>query len=45
MITNKLTTPIPSQPTLDQILDKLYSEGMESLSLQEKKILETYSKN
>lgn len=45
MITNKLTTPIPTQPTLDQILDKLYSEGMESLSLQEKKILETYSKN
>ena len=45
MITNKLTTPTPSQPTLDQILDKLYSDGMESLSLQEKKILETYSKN
>jgi hypothetical protein len=32
------------QPTLDQILDKLYSDGLESLSVQEKNILETYSK-
>jgi hypothetical protein len=32
-------------PTLDQILEKLYSEGMSSLSIQEKNILETYSKN
>jgi hypothetical protein len=32
-------------PTLDQILDKLHSEGMSSLSIQEKNILETYSKN
>ena len=32
------------QPTLDQILDKLYSDGIESLSVQEKNILETYSK-
>lgn len=32
-------------PTLDQILDKLHSEGMSSLSVQEKNILETYSKN
>jgi hypothetical protein len=45
IIANKLTSPEPQQPTLDQILDKLYSEGMESLSLQEKTILETYSKN
>jgi hypothetical protein len=33
-----------SQPSLDQILDKLYSDGLESLSVQEKNILETYSK-
>jgi hypothetical protein len=32
-------------PTLDQILDKLYSEGMDSLSLKEKNVLETYSQN
>jgi hypothetical protein len=45
IMANKLSTPLPIQPTLDQILDKLYSEGMDSLSVQEKKILETYSKN
>jgi hypothetical protein len=32
-------------PTLDQILDKLYSEGMDSLSSKEKNILKTYSQN
>ena len=32
-------------PTLDQILEKLYSEGMDSLSSKEKNILETYSQN
>lgn len=44
IMTKKLSTPQPPQPTLDQILDKLYSEGMDSLSVQEKEILETYSK-
>ena len=39
---DKNTTP---NPTLDQILDKLYSEGMDSLSSKEKTILETYSQN
>ena len=39
---NKDTTPTP---TLDQILDKLYSEGIDSLSSKEKNILETYSQN
>ena len=39
---DKNTTP---NPTLDQILDKLYSEGMDSLSLKEKTILQTYSQN
>jgi regulator of replication initiation timing len=39
---NKDVTP---NPTLDQILDKLYSEGIESLSSKEKNILETYSQN
>lgn len=34
-----------SNPTLDQILDKLYSEGIDSLSSKEKNILETYSQN
>jgi len=38
----KNTTP---NPTLDQILDKLYSEGMDSLSSKEKTILQTYSQN
>jgi regulator of replication initiation timing len=42
ILKNKTTTP---NPTLDQILDKLYSEGMDSLSSKEKKILETYSQN
>lgn len=39
---NKNTTP---NPTLDQILDKLYSDGIDSLSSKEKNILETYSQN
>jgi regulator of replication initiation timing len=39
---NKTTDP---NPTLDQILDKLYSEGIDSLSSKEKNILETYSQN
>lgn len=39
---NKITDPTP---TLDQILDKLYSEGINSLSSKEKNILETYSQN
>lgn len=39
---NKNTTPTP---TLDQILDKLYSEGIDSLSSKEKNILQTYSQN
>ena len=39
---NKDITPTP---TLDQILDKLYSEGIDSLSSTEKNILETYSQN
>ena len=39
---NKITDPTP---TLDQILDKLYSEGIDSLSSKEKNILETYSQN
>ena len=39
---DKNTTP---NPTLDQILDKLYSEGMDSLSSKEKNILQTYSQN
>jgi hypothetical protein len=39
---NKDTTPTP---TLDQILDKLYSEGIDSLSSKEKNILQTYSQN
>jgi len=39
---NKDITPTP---TLDQILDKLYSDGIDSLSSKEKNILETYSKN
>ena len=42
IIKNKNTTP---NPTLDQILDKLYSEGIDSLSSTEKNILETYSQN
>jgi regulator of replication initiation timing len=42
IIRNKDVTP---NPTLDQILDKLYSEGMDSLSSKEKTILETYSQN
>ena len=33
------------KPTLDQILDKILSKGVESLSIFEKEILETYSKN
>jgi hypothetical protein len=33
------------KPTLDQILDKILSKGVESLSVFEKEILETYSKN
>lgn len=36
---------IEPNPTLDQILDKLYSEGMDSLSSKEKNILQTYSQN
>ena len=39
---NKTTDP---NPTLDQILDKLYSEGIDSLSSKEKNILQTYSQN
>jgi hypothetical protein len=39
---NKTKEPTP---TLDQILDKLYSEGIDSLSSKEKNILETYSQN
>ena len=39
---NKITEPTP---TLDQILDKLYSDGIDSLSSKEKNILETYSQN
>jgi len=39
---NKDITPTP---TLDQILDKLYSDGINSLSSKEKNILETYSQN
>ena len=39
---NKDITPTP---TLDQILDKLYSDGIDSLSSKEKNILETYSQN
>lgn len=42
IIKNKKTNP---NPTLDQILDKLYSEGIDSLSSKEKNILETYSQN
>jgi hypothetical protein len=39
---NKNSDP---NPTLDQILDKLYSQGMDSLSSKEKNILQTYSQN
>jgi regulator of replication initiation timing len=39
---NKITEP---NPTLDQILEKLYSEGINSLSSKEKNILQTYSQN
>ena len=39
---NKITDPYP---TLDQILEKLYSEGIDSLSSKEKNILQTYSQN
>jgi hypothetical protein len=39
---DKTTTP---NPTLDQILDKLYSDGIDSLSPTEKNILKTYSQN
>ena len=39
---NEIINPTP---TLDQILDKLYSEGMDSLSSKEKNILKTYSQN
>lgn len=39
---NKIIDP---NPTLDQILDKLYSEGIDSLSSKEKNILQTYSQN
>jgi hypothetical protein len=42
IMNNKKTEP---NPTLDQILDKLYSEGIDSLSSKEKNILETYSQN
>ncbi len=45
MIYNKIITPKSVQPTLDQLLDKLCLEGMDSLSVQEREILETYSKN
>jgi len=33
------------KPSLDQILDKILTKGVESLSIFEKEILETYSKN
>jgi len=33
------------KPSLDQILDKILSKGVQSLSTFEKEILETYSKN
>lgn len=33
------------QPTLDQLLDKIKSDGVESLSKYEMGILENYSKN
>ena len=39
---NKITDP---NPTLDQILEKLYSDGIDSLSSKEKNILQTYSQN
>jgi hypothetical protein len=42
IMNNKKTEP---NPTLDQILDKLYSEGIDSLSSKEKNILENYSQN
>lgn len=44
LITGYVKNTAPT-PTLDQILDKLYSDGLESLSVQEKNILETYSKS
>jgi hypothetical protein len=37
--------PYTPAPTLDQLLDKLYSEGMNSLSGKEKNLLKTYSQN
>jgi hypothetical protein len=33
------------KPTLDEILEKILSGGVNSLSLYEKEILENYSKN
>lgn len=41
---NMIPPDIP-EPTLDQLLDKLYSEGMNSLSVDEKNLLKTYSQN
>lgn len=36
---------VEEEPTLDEILDKICTDGYESLSLYEKEVLNTYSKN